>query len=229
VVSWKMFIWLENVMLMVGCSGFVRYGKVRDVDKLLKAVNNVWFGDCKVVAKVANFDRFGNTNKARGNSDDGEKRKLDEEKIIEGEKRENVGKAKVDDGESDGTVKGRGAVVGGAILRKVEIDEEELFVDAVPVNVEKNNVVVQPKMHLIPKYRSSEKDLSWASKGVVLTMLNGEVIPVLQRRIYDAGFETINIIPLGADKVFLRSTDDGDVSNILSEAANFFNNFFLHH
>jgi hypothetical protein len=40
--------------------GFVRYGKVKDIDKLLKAVNNVWFGDCKVVVKVSSFDRFGN-------------------------------------------------------------------------------------------------------------------------------------------------------------------------
>ena len=41
-----------------GMFGFVRYCKVKDVDKLLKALNNVWFGDCKVVAKVASFDRL---------------------------------------------------------------------------------------------------------------------------------------------------------------------------
>lgn len=40
--------------------GFVCYAKVKDIDKLLKAVNNVWFGDCEVVAKVSCFDRFGN-------------------------------------------------------------------------------------------------------------------------------------------------------------------------
>jgi hypothetical protein len=40
--------------------GFVRYSKVKDIDKLLKAVNNVWFGDCKVMAKVSSFDQFGN-------------------------------------------------------------------------------------------------------------------------------------------------------------------------
>jgi len=39
--------------------GFVRYSKVKDVDKLLKDVNNVWFGDCKVVAKVSTYDRYG--------------------------------------------------------------------------------------------------------------------------------------------------------------------------
>ena len=40
-----------------GAFGFVRYGKVKDVDKLLKALNNVWFGDWKVVAKVVSFGR----------------------------------------------------------------------------------------------------------------------------------------------------------------------------
>ena len=49
-----------------GVFGFVRYGNVRDVEKLLKALNNVWFGDFRVVAKVASFDRFGNKRQAVG-------------------------------------------------------------------------------------------------------------------------------------------------------------------
>ena len=42
---------------------------------------------------------------------------------------------------------------------------------------------------------------------------------------FDAGFDKLVIIPMGANKVFLRSLDDGDVNSLLSEAANFFNNF----
>jgi len=53
----------------------------------------------------------------------------------------------------------------------------------------------------------------------VVTILNGEAISVLQRRIYDVGFEKFDIIPLGADKVQLRMEDDNDVRSILSEAA----------
>lgn len=37
--------------------GFVRFSKVRDVGKLLKAVNAVYFGSFRVKAKVARFDR----------------------------------------------------------------------------------------------------------------------------------------------------------------------------
>ena len=57
-------------------------------------------------------------------------------------------------------------------------------------------------------------------------MLNSEAIPVLQRRIYDAGFVNLVIIPFGADKVFLRSLDDVEVSSTMSEASEFFNTFF---
>jgi len=71
--------------------GFLRYGKVKDVDKLLKVVNNVWYGDRKVVAKVASFDRFGNSREARGNLGEGEKREGEGEKIIEREKRKMEG------------------------------------------------------------------------------------------------------------------------------------------
>jgi len=78
----------------------------------------------------------------------------------------------------------------------------------------------------VPKYSSSVNNLSWATKGVVVSVLNGELIPVLQRRIFDAGFDNLVIILLGADKVFLRSLDDSDVSILFSKAPDFFDNFF---
>jgi len=79
-----------------GVFGFVWYCKVRDVDKLLKALNNVRFGDLKVVAKVASFDRFGNSRKGGEEMVEGGKNKYEEEKIIEGEKSLRVGSAKFD-------------------------------------------------------------------------------------------------------------------------------------
>jgi hypothetical protein len=75
-----------------GVFGFVRYSKVKDVEKLLKAINNVWFGDWKVVAKVASFDRFGKEQGVGGmraegeNIQEGEKSKLEGVKNHEGAK-----------------------------------------------------------------------------------------------------------------------------------------------
>lgn len=37
--------------------GFVKFSQVRDVGKLLKAVNAVWFGNFRVNARLARFDR----------------------------------------------------------------------------------------------------------------------------------------------------------------------------
>ncbi|MCI67240.1 sulfate transporter, partial [Trifolium medium] len=58
---------------------------------------------------------------------------------------------------------------------------------------------------LIRMYQSNENDLRWARKGVVATVINGEVVPLVQQRIADAGFNSLVITPLGADKVFLHS------------------------
>jgi hypothetical protein len=105
-------------------NGFVRYGNVKDINKLLKAVNNVWFGDWRVVAKVSSFDRFGNKRfegrergegekslkgdkkfegykrKAGGGTDyEGEKIKTGGRTVIEGVKRKEVGYAQVVRGE----------------------------------------------------------------------------------------------------------------------------------
>lgn len=39
------------------CYGFLRFANVRNVTKLFKAVNDVYFGNFRVHAKVARFDR----------------------------------------------------------------------------------------------------------------------------------------------------------------------------
>ncbi|KEH16894.1 DUF4283 domain protein [Medicago truncatula] len=86
--------------------------------------------------------------------------------------------------------------------------------------------VVKDGKEFIPKYTSKDHDVLWASRGMIATVHNGEAIPVLQRRIYDAGFEHLDIITLGADKVLLRTDDDSDVLFLLSEASDFFDTFF---
>jgi len=78
----------------------------------------------------------------------------------------------------------------------------------------------------VPKYFSTEHDVTWASRGVVVSVLNRDAIPVVQRRIFDAGFDKLNIIPLGTDKVFSTTDNGEDVSFIISQAAEFFENFF---
>lgn len=114
-------------------------------------------------------------------------------------------------------VKGGGTVLFGMVGRK----EGDLVERGVV-----GDEVVHVKQTYIPKYRSTEHDLMGATKGLVETVLNGDAIPVHQRRIFYAGFDTLEIIPLGDDKVFLRTTDDGEVSFLLSQVAEFFNNFF---
>jgi len=188
--------------------GFVRYSKVKDIDKLLRAVNNVRFGDCKVVAKVSSYDRFGNKREdgiARVEGEkiiEGGKHLVENEKILEGEKRKMSGLLK------DG---------GGA---------GKQVVDELLTGGRGSSLVVQSKQTYVPKYISIVDDKTWASKGLVVSVLNGDSIPVLQRRIFDAGFDKLVIIPLGANKVLLKTLDDGDVSSLLSGATDFFNNFF---
>ena len=75
-------------------------------------------------------------------------------------------------------------------------------------------------------YRLVPEDVNWAREGVVATVRNGESIPLIQQRILDAGFENPEIIPMGADKVYLRSSDVVDVNSLLSGAADFFKAFF---
>jgi hypothetical protein len=85
----------------------------------------------------------------------------------------------------------------------------------------------QPSIQkLIRKYRSHEEDLLWARCGVMATVTNGETILVVQNRIADASVEDIDIIPLGADKVFIRSNTEVNITTILHDAKDFLDHFF---
>jgi len=54
---------LDDVFVAPRCNargqayGFVRFLQVKDVDKMVQALNNVWFGDFQIWAKVAKFQR----------------------------------------------------------------------------------------------------------------------------------------------------------------------------
>ena len=197
-----------------GVFGFVRFGKVLNVEKLLKALNNVWFGDYRVVAKVASFDRFGN----RKN----DVRVKDEVVNFKGGRDINVVRDNFMVQE-----RGVGTEDAGCGKAEVEVAVENEGREGFSRAVRKGLYEVKKYNQIfVPKYTSLDSDMSWVAKGVVVSVLNGDAIPVLQRRIFDAGFVNLVIIPMGADKVFLRSLDDVDVSTTLPGACEFFNNFF---
>jgi hypothetical protein len=53
-----------------------------------------------------------------------------------------------------------------------------------------------------------------------------EAIPMVQHRITDVGFNDLDIIPMGADKVFVRSLTEIDVATVVDGAKEFFNLVF---
>jgi len=145
-----------------GVFSFVRYGNVKDVDKLLKALNNVWFGDCRVVAKVASFDRLGNKNHGEG---------------VKGEGRNNT---ELDVGcEGVNFHVGAEAVGRGEVVMKaVEgTNLKEGALEHANVGRRVQNVEDDVNQFYIPKYTSSVSDMSWASKGVVVSVLSRDAIP----------------------------------------------------
>lgn len=197
--------------------GFVRFANVRDSDKLLRALNNVTIGQFRVWAKVARFDRkplevtgkrvvkvIGEEGVTLQRVAGKEVMPLGEgEKMIvtvEGDKSELVGKTT-----SAGGLKAEGRVqVNGSMA------DAQLTKRTINVNMEDiGGVNSVPK--LVRMYRSHPDDLLWARKGVVAAVLNGEVIPVIQTRIADAGFDDLDIILLGANKVFIRYISNADV------------------
>ena len=79
---------------------------------------------------------------------------------------------------------------------------------------------------LIRKYKSCEEDLKWATRGLIGTVTKGTAVPIIQNRVEDAGFKDIDIIPLGAEKVFVHSLLGANVAEVVKEARSFFDLIF---
>ena len=226
------------------CFGFVRFSKVRDVGKLLKAVNVVTFGSYRIRAKIARFDRSARVNGevecldagvgvagvsegVRGTEAAVEKSGEDGLKVLVREAAEGAFTTRVGDvvvpvrvGKARGFL-GRESV-DGVSGTKVSSGLKEARESARPL-VEGRQ---EPKKILVRSYQSSEADLQWARSGVLATVVNGEAISLVQSRVEDAGFKDLEIIPLGADRVFVRSTTEKETMAVIDEAKAFFDLLF---
>jgi hypothetical protein len=229
--------------------GFVRFSSVRDVDKLLRAVNNVYFGHMRVKASLARFHK----SNQKALVDEGEGKVVNA-----GEKVGKVGNVAVvsnDVGKGFNLVNAAAGVEKELVVRKDNIrpipekvktfDEGEVDARKVLREEEERNCVKvivgegseQQQLHksfsanqqhkkLVRMYRSMDSDLKWARKGLIGTVMNGEAIPIIQSRVEDVGFRDVDIIPLGADKVFLHSLSEVDIMQIVVEAKQFFDLLF---
>jgi len=80
--------------------------------------------------------------------------------------------------------------------------------------------------NLVWLYRPNENDVQWARSGVFANVVNGEAITVVQNRVEDAGFADLDVIPMGADRVFLRSNSERETFSMIEGAKDFFDLLF---
>ncbi|GAU27940.1 hypothetical protein TSUD_146550 [Trifolium subterraneum] len=169
--------------------GFVKFSNVRDVNKLSKALNAVYFGHYRVRARVARFDHN-----------------------VASEERSS-GMAKV--GHKVGILDSEKEVVNLVAEGKASVVAAKSGSDTTD-DVRVSDIVVRIGT---PQEPTARKD---TQSGLVSTVINGEAVPVVQNRLTDAGFHDLIIIPMGADKVFIRSTAGTDVLPIINSAKDFF-------
>jgi hypothetical protein len=213
--------------------GFVKFSNVRDIAKLEKALNAVSFGQFRVRASVARFDRAAWKVVSLGKN--GEK-KGTETNTAGTPLREVRTETKLRDGAIAVPEIGplSGVRVGEVLVPIGDRLENGDCAAACNKMTEPRSKAedagTQDKGHRVylRKYRSAPDDVLWARTGVVATISNGEVIPMVRNRIADAGFTDVDVIHLGADKVFIRSTAGLDVMSMMESAREFFNLIFSH-
>ncbi|GAU12549.1 hypothetical protein TSUD_182630 [Trifolium subterraneum] len=214
--------------------GFVKFSNVRDVTKMTTALNNVWFGHFRVRARVDSFDR-NNTTAGRRLATGSSLAKGDVE-------RKGIVKRKAKQGEDAGIGTDKGGppndlrageiVVNlGQYKERLEKTKGQVIVGGSHPKGPSEPEVIGNKDErhtLLRKYKSKPDDVSWAQNGMVVTISNGEAVLVVQTRISDAGFTNVFLIPMAADKVFVRSSGGDDVLAALNNAKEFFTLFFSH-
>jgi hypothetical protein len=233
--------------------GFVRFSNVRDVDKLLRAVNDVHFGHLRVKASLAQFhktnrmaavvERAGKEATADQNVEHVEHAAVNGNESVERgtpavrldsrvEKEAVVLKESYGPVLEEVTVCDKGK---GMVRNNVTVAEEGTGGTAATANAggmlrqqqpHVTHTAYQHPKKLVRMYRTLDSDLQWARNGLVGTVSNGEAIPVIQRRVEDAGFRDVDIIPLGPDKVFIHSLSNVNILQVVVEAKQFFDLLF---
>jgi hypothetical protein len=77
------------------------------------------------------------------------------------------------------------------------------------------------------KYTATYEDLTWAKKGFVGRVYNYDEVSTLQQKIMDVGILSIEIIPMGGDKVFIKVHDDEDFHSLVKDAREVFQHWFI--
>ncbi|GAU32086.1 hypothetical protein TSUD_53540 [Trifolium subterraneum] len=203
--------------------GFVRFSKVRNINKLLTAINEISFGQFRIWARVARFDKasFGEQeNRVRAQrrnvvGSTGGRQGRDRIRKGEGENSKGEGEPlskgegeKISKGEMRKLAEGRQVRVGEAMVEEGYVKGRED--EGEGTLKEKNKLNMQGEKvgedggcvdtrflskQLVRKYRSKENNVKWARLGVVATVQKVEAITVVQARIVDAGFQNLHIIP----------------------------------
>jgi hypothetical protein len=208
---------LEDVYVARKCNkrgqpyGFVRFSNVRDITKLTKALNAVSFGDFRVRARVARFDR--NDEPFDENARTGAEKIRGVVSINAKPKEQNVsdgnGKPRVVEQPQNDTlvpVPQEGVTVGNVLVRLGDGNgksrmgaQKQGEVQQVEAQIDKE----QDSRIFLPSYRAASDHVLWAQRGVVATVANGEAGLVVRRRLQDAGFKELDILHLGGDRVLV--------------------------
>ncbi|GAU48313.1 hypothetical protein TSUD_405300 [Trifolium subterraneum] len=206
--------------------GFVKFSSVQNVTKLTSALNNVWFGHFRVRARVASFARndamAGRRGEAEINKGVGDRKEINKMKSKQGEY---VGTGPDKGDIPEGLRVGDIVVKLGARKELMEKIKGQLIEGGShPKDSTLSDVIGKEKERqaLLRKYKAKSDDVSWAQNGVVATISKGEAVPVVQTRITDAGFNDLILIPMGADKVFVRCSAGGDALAVVNSAKEFF-------
>ncbi|GAU51099.1 hypothetical protein TSUD_411800 [Trifolium subterraneum] len=233
--------------------GFVKFSNVRDIAKTTKALNAVWFGHYRVIASVANFERNDPGANRRPEKEKAGKSKRTEDALTKdgtqmpnkqamqagGEVRTKSAGSKLQNGGIIVSELGPGILdsvrVGDIVVKLGPRQEQVSSIDGQKkgegqssngTNMHTDIVKEQDTRVLLRNYQTMKDDVQWARNGVVATVINGEAIPVVQSRIIDVGFNDLVIIPIGANKVFVRSMAGVDAMTTVSNAKEFFKLIF---
>ncbi|GAU51956.1 hypothetical protein TSUD_417420, partial [Trifolium subterraneum] len=215
--------------------GFAKFLKVKDVEKLRKALNSIQFWELRLFANIAKYDRFvrkeniedvGGGRVGVGGSPSKEKkmrrvacdvvvvgsiRKLELEKV----KQEAIFSEELRDRE-------RVVEVSEGSGKKGEGEMEESL-----VRKEEGRLVSfhEGEGSKVWSYLSLAEDVAWVKQSSTATLKHEFNLPFVQQSLWDAGLSEFKLIHLGGDKLLVRPRVDDQVVLIQQKVVDIINNF----
>jgi hypothetical protein len=207
--------------------GFVRYEEVRNEKWLEDRLKDVWFGSYKVWVNISKYGRHQNKNFRRQHKVEkaqGSRKKIQGNNYTNRDQKFRQGQSIRKEGMTYAE-----ATTNTPGKRNTEVRRREGLtqnIEDIQEDRQRSHRAGVGKEDTGLSITINEEEMVWAKQGYVGFVKKVEEIHLIQHRLEEEGINSVKVIPMGGERVFLKANENEDFRMLVNESQQVFQQLF---